>query len=747
MHPWSRSDTADYLRLGVFKDGVYCLSSADIAAASGETESNVVSRLSSGGFALTCGNDPVSWTTDGTNLFFYGQSTDEFYAPENVYFLRPASGVVMTSRSAAPEPQCATNRWFMQSGLHRADFLDVTAYFDRRSSDASIIMEKNFGMSLGDSMCNRMSCEFDADVPGYFASASTNIVLSVSAVSYGDYGDAYDIHCFEVFVEGTSCGSCTWSGEQSVVYNTQAAPASVTANQLSLRVTNPTPSEHILLLDVELTYPRLYEVNSEPLLCFGGTASNICVTGLSTDAVVKVWDITDPQNAVVLDSVVSSDTDGWRTVFQCGDESNRYAVFEKADCSEPSVTGFSDINWYADGAIPSLVIITPPRRWVSGFEEALEPLVLLRRAQGLSVRVVDAEEIYNEFSHGLVTPHAFQDFVNAGVNSGSRKLRYLLFAGYASTDYQLEVFYPDTVFKNGKKGFPALFPLLQHYQFEALDILNGQYAQLLLPCDMMLGDADRGGVPDVAVGRFLATDAAELSNMVAKTLTHDLKNSWNRAVLVSGLGGEEYAYYNFSGFVSDFSCELASAGWNTNLYSCSIASGFSGFWKNDYAVDVWDEFMAGRDFFYYLGHSSDTVMGHSESSGGFLLKSVDLQYAEWDYAPFAFCMGCRMGRYTSLDVVNLTSCLMETAVKNPSSAFSAVITSSGYVYPGEAQALTELFSDEVNLYGAQRLGDAWCAALEQTGADDLAHIEHVVLLGDPSMPLYKPYYPTVFKLH
>ena len=275
--------------------------------------------------------------------------------------------------------------------------------------------------------------------------------------------------------------------------------------------------------------------------------------------------------------------------------------------------------------------------------------------------------------------------MDAGVNSGSQKLSYLLFAGYASSDYQLEVFYPDTEFKNGEKGFPALFPLLQHYQFEVVDSENKVYAQLLLPNDMMLGDADDSGVPDVAVGRFLATDATELANMVAKTVNHDLKHPWNNAVLVSDWNGEAPDYFNFSGVVSAFSSELSAGGWNTDYYYCSSSSGFSVIWKYFYGVDAWDNLQEGRDFFYYLGHSSDTMMGHSGSPGGYLMKNADLINADWSYAPPAMCLGCRMGRYTSLDVVNLSSCIMEAAVKNPSSAFSSVISSAGYMDLNEAR--------------------------------------------------------------
>lgn len=741
---WNGVEPADYLRLGVLRDGVYRVSAADIATAFGISTNSALASLGSGDLSLTCGTNSVAWTTDDANLFFYGQETDQLYAPENVYFLRQAPGVKMLSQPAPPDSQSGTNTWFMQSGSHRSDFLDVTAYYDRRSSNASIIAEPVFGMSLGDSWCNRTSCEFAASLPGFTAAPATNINLKVYAISYGDYGAVSDTHLFEVSVQDVSCGTFSWDGEQKIVYECSAPLSLVTNSQVDIRITNLTVSEHILLLDVEVEYPCLYSVGTEPLICSGGDEENIAAYGSSSNSTVTAWDITDPLNPAEMDISAVAWSNSWNAVFGCGGVTNRYAVFEAGSCFNPSVTGFRDVNWNAAGSIPSLVIVTPPRRWVSGFEEALKPLVRLRQAQGLGVRVVDAEDIYNAFSYGLVTPLAFQRFTDAGVNSGSRKLRYLLFAGYASTDYKLEVFHPDTEFKNGKKGFPALFPLLQVAQYEPdFDSI------LLLPNDMMLGDADGNGVPDVAVGRFLATDASELSNMVFKTVAHDMKHSWKQAVVVSDWNGiyGQPTYYNFEAYCSDLATEYVNGGWSTTHYHCATETGFNLIWKNTYyETGVWYDLQQGRDFFYYLGHSSDTLMGHASSSGKYLLSNSRLSTADWSYAPFAMCMGCRMGRYTALDVVNLHTCLMETALKNPSSGFSCLISAAGYLTFGDAKEISDLISDEINLYGARRLGDAWTAAMDQMGAAGLADIKHIVLLGDPSMPLCKPRYPTLIKI-
>ena len=54
-----------------------------------------------------------------------------------------------------------------------------------------------------------------------------------------------------------------------------------------------------------------------------------------------------------------------------------------------------------------------------------EPLKALRQGQGLSVAMVDVEDIYDEFSFGDKTPQAVKDFVAYAATSWKKKPRYV----------------------------------------------------------------------------------------------------------------------------------------------------------------------------------------------------------------------------------------------------------------------------------------------------------------------------------
>jgi hypothetical protein len=81
----------------------------------------------------------------------------------------------------------------------------------------------------------------------------------------------------------------------------------------------------------------------------------------------------------------------------------------------------------ANGA--DLLIITR-----SEFLSAVEPLKALRQSQGLSVAVVQIEDIYDEFSFGNKTPGSLRDFITYAATSWKKKPRYVLLAGDASYD-------------------------------------------------------------------------------------------------------------------------------------------------------------------------------------------------------------------------------------------------------------------------------------------------------------------------
>lgn len=724
---WQESLPADRVRLGVRGQGVYRVTAGEIARATGVGADQARAALAVGGVSLACQGRQVVWTADSEALYFYGVPARELFAPENVYWLTFGPGRPMASGPAAPVPGVATNAWFMHTEHYRASFLAPFEPRDRRSSVGTLTNVLNFGEWVPSSAdeATRTKSRTLA-MTGYDAGAATGVTVRVELVSYHDFV-LPDIHACEILVNGVSCGVQSWQDEQAVTFE-YAVPAGAVADGtllLSVRNAGGTAAlSDFMLIDAALVYPRAYVAEGGLLVCTGGPEMAVAAGGFGAGP-LGAWDVTDADAPVALEGSVVQDTNGmWQAVFACGDERARYAVFEAAGCCEPSVSGVRDTDWADARAMPEFAIVIPPRRWVSGFSEAVQPLADFRNAQGLRARVIDAEEIYNAFTDGIVHPEAFRRFAAAGVTNGpAQTLRYLLFAGHGGSDYKLEVF------RLGEAApFPSLFPLYLVSQVEP-----SLSAALLLPNDPVLGDVAGGAVPEVAVGRFLAVDAVELARMVDKTIRYELTETWKRKAIFSADWQNEGAKYaNFAGIAAATAAGFPTAGWSlSTFYPAPDQSYLGSLWKNTYyQTGVYYELKKGSGFFYFVGHSSDTIAGNTGENK--LFDAPMLRTGTWPFAPVALLLGCRMGRWTALDMVNQYQTIAEAGVRNPFSGFTAAISPAGYMTTPDALAYSYAFRNQVAA-GALRLGDVWRGAFAEMGDDAALNLRHMALLGDPSL--------------
>jgi len=727
---WSERFPADRVRLGVRDEGVYRVTVAEIAKASGEREPTVRSALASGGLAMHCRQRPVAWMTDGEALYFYGVPTEELFAPENVYWLAFGQGELMKTAAAVPVSRSATNGWFMFPQSYRSSFLAPYDPRDRRSSAGTLTNVLNFGEWVPASTTESIRTQSRTLLmPGYCVAAATGLNVRVSLASYREFTTP-DSHVCEILINGVSCGTRSWSGEQAVTFDYAVPEGAAKGESVVLSVRNAWGTAAVsdfMLVDVVVTYPRVYVAESKALICSGGTEPTVAVGGLLTESPC-VWNITEPETPTLLsETSVRLDTNGmWRAAFACGDATVRYAVFDAAAgrCFEPAVSGVRDTDWFAPGAMPELAIVVPPQRWVAGFAAAVNPLKDFRNSQGLKTCVIDAEALYNAFTDGLVHPEAFRRFCEVGVRSGAeRPLRYLLFAGHGGSDYKLEVFR-----LNESPLYPALFPLYLVSQAE-----SSASAALMLPNDQGLGDATGGAVPEVAVGRFIARTASELTAMVNKTIRYELTAAWKvKAVVAADWQNTGEMYANFVGIAGGAAAQISQAEWTPETFFPTPDQSYLGsLWKNTYyETGVHYELQEGAGFFYFTGHSSDTIAGNSGQNK--LFNATMLQQGTWPFAPVALLLGCRMGRWTLLDLKTQLQSIAEAGVRNPSSGFAAAVSATGYMTTPEAVAFSDAFCFQI-AKGALRLGDAWQGAFTALGDGASAKLRHMTLLGDPSL--------------
>ena len=150
------------------------------------------------------------------------------------------------------------------------------------------------------------------------------------------------------------------------------------------------------------------------------------------------------------------------------------------------------------------------------FIDAIQPLAVFRRSQGLSVMVVDVEEVYDQFNHGIFNPIAIQKFLrHAYTHWRAPKPTYVLLVGDAHYDY---------------KG-----AIVKRYQ----EVLNRDYDLHPIYVPTFHGWAPASGetamdhhfvtisgddsLPDMFIGRLPVQSPRELRDMVKKIINYEVK--------------------------------------------------------------------------------------------------------------------------------------------------------------------------------------------------------------------------------
>lgn len=144
----------------------------------------------------------------------------------------------------------------------------------------------------------------------------------------------------------------------------------------------------------------------------------------------KIWDVTNPLLPENISFQINSSEASFGTETQ--NKLKSFILFSSTNLLEPiSIQKVSNQN-LQQTQIPDLLILTT-KNW----HEQAERLAAFRRTNdGLSVALVDIDQVYNEFASGSPDPTAIRDFGRFLWQKNPAKLKYLLLFADASFDYK-----------------------------------------------------------------------------------------------------------------------------------------------------------------------------------------------------------------------------------------------------------------------------------------------------------------------
>jgi hypothetical protein len=246
-------------------------------------------------------------------------------------------------------------------------------------------------------------------------------------------------HRVEVVAGDAVVATATWNGQEAYRLEVpELARGALADGGVGLRIPERVFGRHALIdvamLDwVEVRYPRTARlVGGQQLLELAaesrGDGDGVRHLTTRNGAGVVVY---GGGTRIAADAMRrQSLEDGTAHLFRAADEERIWAVVDGALRSPASIELDRPSDLARQDRQADYLMIAHPR-----LLRAIEPLAELHRGRGLTVEVVDVEEVYDEFNAGIVHPRAIRDFLRHAWETWEKPApRFVLLVGDASWD-------------------------------------------------------------------------------------------------------------------------------------------------------------------------------------------------------------------------------------------------------------------------------------------------------------------------
>ncbi len=502
-------------------------------------------------------------------------------------------------------------------------------------------------------------------------------------------GVTQQLHQIKVLLNGSDVGSVVFGGQARGVTNLTVPQSKLIDGENVVRLIAQAGETDISLVDsVRITYRHTYAAESDALRLSASAGQQVTIDGF-TGPDVRVFDVTNPDSVQELATVVKPQKGSYAVTATAPGASQRMllALTGAAAKQVASARANQPSSWRQAGNGADLMIITH-----RDFRNSLVGLESLRRSQGLSVAVIDIEDVFDEFSYGNKTPQALKEFFAFAKGNWKKAPRYVLLAGDASLDPKDYLGYGDSDFVPTK-------------------LLDTQLMETA--SDSWLADFNDDGVEDLAIGRLPARTALEASAMINKIVSYDRAAIPESMLLVA----DQNDGYNFDLANSQLR-GLIPDGLRVEEISRGSLDDSTAKARLIEAIN------RGQRIVNYTGHGS-------VDSWRSLLRSEDaLTLTNADSLPLFITMTCLNGYYQDPVLDGLAESLMKAS----RGGAAAVWASSGMTMPGNQSAVNQqLYRLLFDRSGNDRLGDLTRRAKLETTDPDIRRTW--VLFGDPSMKL------------
>jgi hypothetical protein len=520
----------------------------------------------------------------------------------------------------------------------------------------------------------------------------------------GLQGTSLQAHLVNVFVNDVLVGSLNYNlqqfGEQ-----TFSVPVSqlVEGNNVIKFMTSVT-NDRSLFAYAQLTYPRIYRADGDKLAFALRSSQSASVDGFTT-ATIRVLDVSNPAAVQEVRPITQPAGPGFSvTLPALGAQAKGSRTLLTQPVSSflhPASIIFNQPSTLNQPSTANpqnaadLVIITH-KSFLSLLNLAL--LVAQRQSQGLTVKLLDVEDIFDEFSYGAHTPQAITDFLLRARANWTKAPRYLLLVGAGTFDPRN--------FSGGSK-----LDLVPTKLVDTIFLETGS--------DDSLADFDNDGIAEIPVGRLPATTVAEANLMLSKVVNFSPSAVPQNAVMVADTQGSYF--FNFEQANNDL-ISLLPGNMQANVQKVYRAQQSS---DSAARTAIISKINSGTALVNYSGHGNVDVW-----TGAPIFSSSDaLALTNGSRLPLVVVMDCLNGYFVAPNI----DCLSEALLKAPNGGAVASFSSSGLTIPIGQHAMGQQLFNLLYSGAPMALGDATRQAKAATTDIDVRR--SWILFGDPTMKI------------
>lgn len=338
----------------------------------------------------------------------------------------------------------------------------------------------------------------------------------------------------------------------------------------------------------------------------------------------------------------------------------------------------------------------------------LQPLLELRQAEGLTVKTIEVEEIYDQY-YGFAEAQALRAYLAKAARQYPA-LRYVLLVGdttYDPAQYitsaemnRLPTFFIDTIY-GGQTSTEIPFAIIDQDNLDFLDTLATFE-------------------PSLAIGRLPASSPQQVRQWVEKVLAYEKgeKKPKTKAILAIADPQEATFERDATAFLELWKGQTSIESFFPNAGETSLEQEIRGRFDRDYRIIA------------YFGHGAIDLWGKDEIFTAQQAKELGGQTSY----PIVLNFTCLTGYYIHPEVLSLTEALLW----NPKGGAISIIAPTSLTLADDQSFLWKALVESYQSQPDGRIGDVWLSALPKIALANEG-IRDVVLtytlFGDPALTL------------